>query len=72
MYNLSMEEGLTGHRKWGPGTSPDVLIWSSQFHVFISESAITFCESPLFGDPPCEGIIVSPNTDLLTPVLPSR
>lgn len=27
-HNLSMEEGLTGHGKWGPGTSPDVLIWS--------------------------------------------
>lgn len=43
----------------------------SQFHVFTSESAITFCESPLFVDPPCEGIIVSASIDL-TPVLPSR
>lgn len=44
----------------------------SQFHVFISESAITFCESPLFVDPPCEGIIVRASIDLLTPVLLSR
>lgn len=44
----------------------------SQLHVFTSESAITFCESPLFVDPPCEGIIVSASIDLLMPVLPSR